>query len=154
MESFIGNTDLLNKSKTAFLCSRQVESTAVMRCYDWATEQQGKDVCVISGFQSPIEKDVLHFLLRCRIPVIMVLGRKMYSTLPSDLQQALDDNRLLIISTSDASRQSASTIRQRNLYILHHSDQIVFGHITPNGTLAHLAQEAKQLNKPIINLSV
>lgn len=41
---YLGNKALLNAHKTAFLCSRQVGSWAVLRCYDWAT-----DICKEEG---------------------------------------------------------------------------------------------------------
>jgi predicted Rossmann fold nucleotide-binding protein DprA/Smf involved in DNA uptake len=59
-----GNTELLKLHKTAFLCSRKVSASALLKCYDWAIKQREKEVCVISGFHSQIEKDVLHYLLK------------------------------------------------------------------------------------------
>lgn len=62
-ESF-GNTELLKLNKTAFLCSRQVSAATVLKCYDWAIVQRETGTCVISGFHSIIEKEVLHYLLK------------------------------------------------------------------------------------------
>jgi hypothetical protein len=31
-----GNTELLNFSKTAFLCSRKIPASVVLNCYNWA----------------------------------------------------------------------------------------------------------------------
>ena len=67
---YLGNKALLNAHKTAFLCSRQVGSRAVLRCYDWATDICKEEGVVVSGFQSKIERDVLHFLLRGNKPII------------------------------------------------------------------------------------
>ena len=61
---YLGNRELLETHKTAFLCSRRVSSPAVLRCYDWATEACRSDGVVVSGFQSRIERDVLHFMLQ------------------------------------------------------------------------------------------
>lgn len=68
-----------------------------MACYDWATQQRSAGRCVISGFHSQLEKDVLHFLLKGTQPVIMVLGRSLYKKLPEELIKPLEENRLLII---------------------------------------------------------
>lgn len=65
---YLGNKALLDAHKTAFLCSRQVSSVAVLRCYDWATDVCKVKGVVESGFQSKIERDVLHFLLCGKIP--------------------------------------------------------------------------------------
>lgn len=60
----IGNHDLLQLHKTTFLCSRRIPASVVLKCYDWAIEQREKGNCVISGFHSQLEKDVLHYLLK------------------------------------------------------------------------------------------
>lgn len=70
-----GNTALLKLPKTAFLCSRKVPDSVVLKCYDLAIEQREKGNCVISGFQSQLEKDVLHYLLKGHQPIILVLAR-------------------------------------------------------------------------------
>ena len=87
---YLGNRELLEAHKTAFLCSRRVSSPAVLRCYDWATEACRSDGVVVSGFQSRIERDVLHFLLQGQKPLIVVIARRMYTVLASELQSAMD----------------------------------------------------------------
>ena len=132
---YLGNKALLNAHKTAFLCSRQVSSMAVLRCYDWATDVCKKDGIVVSGFQSKIERDVFHFLLRGKKPIIIVLARKMYTAIPTEWQEAMDADRLLIISTApNAVRVSKAAADARNRYIAKLSDTIVFGYINPNGS--------------------
>lgn len=60
----IGNEGLLKLQKVAFLSSRNIAAQTVLACYDWATEQRKAGQCVISGFHSQLEKDVLHPLAR------------------------------------------------------------------------------------------
>jgi hypothetical protein len=73
--------DLLKLHKTAFLCSRKCPAAVVLKAYDWAIEQREKGICVISGFRSRIEKDVLHYLLKGTQPIIVALVRGMKKTL-------------------------------------------------------------------------
>ena len=61
---YIGNQQILSIQKTAFLCSRKIPASVVLKCYDWAIEQRVAGKCVISGFHSQIEKDVFHYLLK------------------------------------------------------------------------------------------
>lgn len=35
MKENLGNTDLIMLPKTAFLCSRQVPASVVLKCYEW-----------------------------------------------------------------------------------------------------------------------
>lgn len=136
---YLGNKALLDAHKTAFFCSRQVSSVAVLRCYDWATDVCKEEGVVVSGFQSKIECDVLHFLLRGKKPIIIVLARKMYATISSEWQEAMDANRLLIISTApNAVRVSKAAADARNRYIAELSDKIVFGYIHPDSALTFL----------------
>ncbi len=120
---YLGNKDLLKLPKTAFLASNTISSETVLRCYDWATEMRNQGKCVISGFSSKLEKDVLHFLLKGQQPIIMVLARRMYKVLPDELKEAVENNKLLIISISNATRQSRATAMTRNKYVCDIADE-------------------------------
>jgi predicted Rossmann fold nucleotide-binding protein DprA/Smf involved in DNA uptake len=137
----LGNIELLKLPKTAFLCSRRVPASVVLKCYDWATAMREAGLCVVSGFHSPLERDVLHFLLKGRQPVILVLGRAMYKQLPKELVKPLAEKRLLIISVSSAPRQSEQTADVRNRYIADIADRMVFGYLNPEGKLAELYRQ-------------
>ena len=79
---YLGNKELLNMQKTAFLASSTIPLDMVLKCYDWATAKH--EGCVISGFSSKMEQDVLHFLLKAKCPVILVLARFMYKVVPQN----------------------------------------------------------------------
>lgn len=145
MIEFLGNKELLNRSKTAFLCSRNVSSAAVLRCYDWATEMRKGHQVIVSGFQSKIEKDVLHFLLKGHQPVIIVIARKMYKQLPEEWQSPLDSGHLLIVSLAPKTlRTSTKTAYNRNRYIISIADTIVFGFISEGSSLQLLYEGNQQ----------
>ncbi len=84
MVTTFGNTDLLKLPKTAFLCSREIPASAVL-----------KGRCVIGGFHSPIEKDVFLFLLMGKQPVIMALARGMKKRMEPEFKVAVHEGRLL-----------------------------------------------------------
>jgi predicted Rossmann fold nucleotide-binding protein DprA/Smf involved in DNA uptake len=136
---YLGNTELLSMPKTAFLASSTIAPDEVLRCYDWATG--GHEGCVVSGFSSRLEQDVLHFLLRAKTPVIMVLARRMYKEIPEELKVPLEQGRLLIISTSTAARQSRITALARNRYICDMADQIMMVGVTDGSSLFGLQKE-------------
>lgn len=137
--TYIGEKQLLNLTMTAFLASSTIPPEMVLKCYDWATGQH--DGCVISGFSSKLEQDVLHFLLKAKCPVIMVLARRMYKEIPKQLQEPLEQGRLLIISTTTAVRQSKATALARNRYICELADTILFIGVTEQSSLYPLTQE-------------
>lgn len=138
---YLGNKKLLELRKVAFFCSRTVSSGAILRCYDWATQIADSGKVVIGGFQSKIEKDVLHFLLKGRQPVIIVIARQMYKELPDELTKPMHEGRLLIISTApNAVRVSKNTANKRNSYISEIADEIVFGYISKESSLNDIFQ--------------
>ncbi|NLL12053.1 MAG: DNA-binding protein [Fibrobacter sp.] len=147
-----GNKDLLGLRKIAFLCSRIVCSTAVLKCYDWAIEQMDKGNCVISGFQSQIEKDVLHYLLQGIQPIIIVLARGLTKRFEKTIQDALSANRVLIISlfSENITRPTADLARKRNRVMFEMADKIVLGYVNPNGELARLKEEYEARKEIII----
>ena len=147
---YAGNIELLQLPKTAFLSSRNISPPSVMACYDWATQQRSAGRCVISGFHSQIEKDVLHFLLKGTQPVILVLGRTLYKNLPDELIKPLEEERLLIVSVVSTPRQSEETAQRRNRYILDNADEVVFGSLDKAGKLYPLYEEIKENKKHII----
>ena len=143
-KDYFGNKDLLKLPKTAFLASNTISSETVLRCYDWATEMRRQGRCVVSGFSSKLEKDVLYFLLKGNQPIIMVLARQMYKVVPMDLKEALEQNRLLIISTSQAVRQSRATALARNRYVCEMADEIMLVGAAEGNSLFELTEQYKE----------
>lgn len=135
-----GYTGLLSLPKVGFLAASHVPSDEVMRCYDWAVQLAGSEQCVVSGFSSRLERDVLHFLLKGTCPIIVVLARRMYKAMPEEWQPAIDKGRMLIISTSDASRQSRQTAQLRNQYVAEISDIFYLVGAIGTSTLCQLQQ--------------
>jgi len=140
---YLGNKELLKLPKTAFLASSRIPVDLVLSCYDWASQTAQSEQCVVSGFSSHLEKEVLHFLMKGRCPIILVLARQIYKQIPSELQPLLDANRLLVISTSKAVRQSKATALARNRIICEMAEQIVFVGVDEKSSLFELKTEFK-----------
>ena len=145
---YLGNKELLKLPKTAFLASSTIPVDMVLKCYDWAVKMRDEGKCVISGFSSRLEKDVWDFLVKGKQPIILVLARAMYKTIPAELQPLLNSNRLLIISVSKAVRQSKATAHARNKYICEIADKILFVGVTDKSSLYPLRDIYK--NKHIL----
>jgi hypothetical protein len=138
--AYLGNKELMKLPKTAFLCSRKVPASVVLKCYDWAIEQREKGVCVISGFHSQIEKDVLHYLLKGKQPIILALARGLKEKLEPEFEKPLEQGRLLIITPFDKSikRVTEQTAATRNKLMIDLADQITIGYASPGGQLEEL----------------
>ena len=119
----------------------------MLKVYDLATDMRNRGECVVSGFCSKLEKDVLHFLLKGSQPIILVLARRMYKTIPLILQEALNENRLLIVSVSVSVRQSKITALERNKYICNMANKILFMGVTEESSLYDLQQNSSNKQK-------
>jgi len=151
IKEHVGNIKLLELPKTAFLCSRKVPASVVLKCYDWAIEQREKGHCIISGFHSQIEKDVLHYLLKGQQPIILVLARSLKEKIEPEFQKAIEQNRLLIITPFDKSvkRVTEKTAQTRNQLMIELADKITVGYVSKDGQLEELL---KQTNKTITKI--
>jgi predicted Rossmann fold nucleotide-binding protein DprA/Smf involved in DNA uptake len=148
----LGNIELLNSFKTAFLCSRKIPASIVLKCYDWAINQRVQGNCVISGFQSQIEKDVLHYLLKGNQPIIIALARGLKKKIEPELIKPLNEGRLLIISpfNDEVKRITEQTAMVRNKMMIELAEKIVVGYVTKGGLLEGILKET---TKPILEIA-
>ena len=119
METF-GNKDLLKMRKVGFLASRKISTLSILPTLDWALKiSKQKDIVIVSGFHSKMERDVLKILFQGECGIIVVLARGMYRKLPKQYEEAMLQNRLLIISYEKESvtRVSEATAHKRNDYV-------------------------------------
>ena len=139
----LGNKDLLMVHKTAFLCSRNFPATVVLKCFDWAIAQREAGQCVISGFHSRLEKDVLAYLLKGRQPVIVALARGMKARIEPELKTALANGRLLIITPfgRDKKRMTSDQACIRNVLMAKLAQEIVVGYASAGGNVELLLKQ-------------
>ncbi len=146
---YLGNTEILKHHKTAFISSQKCPASAILKSYDWAKQQRKEGNCIVCSNHSTIEKDVFEILLRGKQPLILVLPRSMKSRWEPDIETALSENRLLIISPfpdGEAMRITRETAAQKNKTIIQLSDHIVVGYKTPGGQLDGLLENAEFTN--------
>lgn len=100
---------------------------SVLPTLDWATEiSQREEVAVVSGFHSQMEKEVLKILLRGKCGIIVILARGMYRQVPKHYEEALQQNRLLLLSyeKDNVTRISEQTAHKRNKQVVSLSDEM------------------------------
>lgn len=146
IKELIGNKDLLNLPKTAFLCSRKVPARIVLKCYDWAIEQREAGNCIISGFHSQIERDVFHYLAKGTQPIIIAMARGIPDKLPLNLKKQVEDSRILIISpfAKNVTKVTIETASIRNQMMIKVADEIIIGYADPNGKLNQILQNTNK----------
>jgi len=150
IKEHIGNKALLELNKTAFLCSRKVPASIVLKCYDWAIKQREDGNCIISGFHSQIEKDVLHYLLKGNQPIIVVLARGLKQKLEPEFLEPIEKGRLLVITPFEGKirRVTTETAAMRNQMMMELADNITIGFASEDGMLI------KTINKSSIKKEI
>jgi len=150
IQGYKGNKELLHLKKTAFLCSRKIPASAVLKCYDWAIQQREKGNCVISGFHSKLERDVFHYLAKGEQPIILALPRGLKTRWVPELKEHLKSNRLLIVTPFDTKvkRVSKETASVRNRLMVDLADEIVIGYKKPGGNIEALFG-SMEIKKPL-----
>ena len=138
MDRYLGNPELLDQNLVAFFASRKTTEDIVKRAHKWAEEICQTDKVVISGFHSPLEKEVLQILLEHKHPVIIALGRALYKKVPPHLQSALDEGRLLFVSYRGYSRHSWNSAQQRNWAAADIADELYFTPFDKTSSLSTL----------------
>lgn len=147
----LGNTSLLSQSTHGFLCSRCTKSSAILPCLDWANEMAHGSTPVMSTFHSELESAVLDVLLRGTCPIILILGRRLYTDIPTKLKTALDTGRLLIVSLSNQQRITKESAFRCNEFICHNTSHLTFGFVSNNSSLFPLFQETQNKQCLIFN---
>ena len=103
--------------KVGFLASRKISTLSVLPTLDWAMQVcKQRDIAIVSGFHSLMERNVLKLLLQGQCGIIIVLARGMYRKLPKQYEEAMNQNRLLIISyeKETITRVSEESAHKRN----------------------------------------
>lgn len=124
---YLGNKELLKMRKVGFLASRKISTLSILPTLDWAMQvSKQKDIAIVSGFHSKMERDVLKIFLKGECGIIVVLARGIYRKLPKQYEEAMSQKRLLIISYEKESvtRISEATAHKRNDYVREIADEM------------------------------
>ena len=113
----IGNLEILNKKLLGFFCSVRCPGTIILKTYDLARSLRDAGITLISGFHSPIEKDVFDLLLCGSQPLVVCPARSIENMrIPNAWKEAIDNGRLLVLSPFEKKhkRVTASLSERRN----------------------------------------
>lgn len=151
--SVIGNEEILKNYKLAFFCSQKCPPDFILKIYDKTKEWRENNVCVISGFHTPVEKDVLQYLLKGEQPVIICPARSLDDyKLDAHIKREVDKGRVLIISKLQNKRISQKCSHLRNIFIAELADEIFAAYAEPGGTVQKICEYAWTLHKKVYSL--
>jgi predicted Rossmann fold nucleotide-binding protein DprA/Smf involved in DNA uptake len=148
----VGPAELLAARKVALFCSARTPGGAILRAHDAARRMRDEGVTVISGFQSPIEKECLQILLRGKQSIIICPGRAIESMrIPTACRAAFGADRILFLSPFNRQprRVTKESALQRNEVVAALADEAFVAHIAPGGQTARIVALLHQWQVPV-----
>ncbi len=130
----IGNESLWQREKTLFLTSRMAPLACYESIFRWV-ESFDRWQCAVCFNTSELEEEVLKALLVCHVPTTLVVTGKFHNTYNVQIEQALKENRLLILVLQREENDKGYTARLRNQYVIGQVQNIACGYINPNGSI-------------------
>lgn len=144
----------LTQPTLALLCSAQAPAGVLLAVHDLAQRWRQDGPVIMSGFQSLVEEEALTVLLRGPRPVVVWLARGPYRRVPEQLRPALDEGRLLIVSSFPVTiqRPTRATAQQRNRMLCAKADAVFIAHAAPGSSTATLAREVLESGKSLFTV--
>ena len=151
--AFLGNADLLAAKRLAVFCSVTCPASLILAAHDLAKALRASSAghVVVSGFHSPVEKEVLTVLLGGTQPVAKVAARGLEGMrVKRAYKGALKEGRLLFVSPFSAKhkRATAQGALYRNHVVAALADAVLFVHASAEGKTEALAKEVVAWGKP------
>lgn len=150
--SCMGNEAILQRDSIALYCSARCPGNLVIKSYDLAQKWRANNQSLISGFHSPIEREVLAIMLRSPTPVCMVLARGLPKRIRPEWRRALDEGRLLIISPFDVGvkRPTRQTATRRNQMVAQLAHSLFVAYAAPGSKTESFCRALIATGKPCL----
>lgn len=140
----IGSDRLLTSHKIGLLCSIQCPGDIILKTLDLMQELRNMEVCVVSGFHSPLEQECLKVLLNGSCGLIVCPARSLIGMrIPSEYREPLALERLLLLSAfgRNCSRKSKANADIRNKLVAAVSSVLLVPYASPGGKTEALCRE-------------
>ena len=146
----IGKIDILNRKLLGFFCSIKCPGDIILKTYDLARSIRNAGITLISGFHSPIEKDVFNLLLSGSQPLVACPARSIENMrIPNAWKEAIDTGRLLVLSPfkKKHKRVTASLSEQRNQIVALLASDAFLPYAAPGSRSENLCQDIIRAGK-------
>jgi predicted Rossmann fold nucleotide-binding protein DprA/Smf involved in DNA uptake len=153
----IGNLEILNEKLLGFFCSVKCPGGIILKTYDLALSFRDAGIPLISGFHSPIEKDVFDLLLSGSQPLVVCPARSIENMrIPNAWREAIDNSRLLVLSPfkKKHKRVTASLSEQRNRIVALLARDAFLPYAAPGSRSEHLCKNIISAGKQIFTFEV
>lgn len=150
--STLGNLDLLQKQALGIFVSVRCPGRFILQAHDLAQDLRRAGVPTISGFHSPVEREVLTILLRGEQPIVLCPARSLARMrIPKEYRVPLEAGRLLLLSPFDerVRRATVQTAQRRNQLVAALAEMVFIAYAAPGGKTEAFCKEVLAWGKPL-----
>jgi predicted Rossmann fold nucleotide-binding protein DprA/Smf involved in DNA uptake len=140
----IGNTNLLRTQKLGLLCSSKCPGKFILQTHDLMASLQGKNITVVSGFHSPVERECLNILLRHSVSIIVCPARSLSGMrIPSSWKDQIENGYMLVLSpfSKNYRRQTKNLADRRNRLVTALADKLFIPYAAQNSKILELVDD-------------
>jgi predicted Rossmann fold nucleotide-binding protein DprA/Smf involved in DNA uptake len=139
----VGSLELLAVQSLGILSSRRCPGSITLRMHDLANTLKLKEIVVVGGFQSPLERHCLEVFMTGRVRVVYAPARSLNRFRPrGEWRRLMEQGRLLVVSSS-ALTTRRPTVRDavaRNGFISALASVVLIPHAAPGSRTMAMAQ--------------
>ena len=153
---YIGNPEILSSNKLALFCSRKCPGAIIVETYHYAHILRSKNRTIISGFQTPMEKECLRVFLNGPQKLIICPARGLENIrIRPEWRKGLKTGRLLIVSPfpKEIRRATAQLSLERNRFVAELADEICVPYAAEGSKTAEFLKLIEKSGKEVFNLS-
>jgi predicted Rossmann fold nucleotide-binding protein DprA/Smf involved in DNA uptake len=150
-----GDRGLMEKEKIALFSSQFVPPDLVWPALDLANRLGQVDTCLVGGFQTLLEREILSVLIRGSASIIYCPARSLTRlTVPHSWRQAMDADRMALVSAAPIKLRRATrhTATNRNALVLGLANSVVIVHASPASRTFAIALAALDCGKQVYAL--
>ncbi len=154
--ALLGPTKLFEQQLVGLVCSAKCPGSIILQTYEMAKKLARSQGAVVSGFQSPLERECLRVFLREKHPVVVCLARCLHPLrLPKEWQSAIGNGAMLIISpfTKQPRRITVQSARKRNLVVVGLADKVWIPYAAPGSNTLALAERAITMKSSVLSFN-
>lgn len=140
---YIGERSILKGKTIGFLSSSKISLEHSLKCKEWVRQKIKNNEIIICGNINSIEREIVNILLDSKQLFILVLANGFKSNTNEKISQAIDENRILILTPfeEEVVAYTKETAHVRNRLIIKLSKELYVGTVSKGGNLDKLLQE-------------
>src|SRR4030067_3225980 len=151
----IGDPDILQSKSLAVFCSNKCPGNIILRTYDLMRQIRDREITVIGGFHSPMERECLNILLKGNQPVITCPARSIEGMrIRAEYKKPLKEGSLLFLSPfpEEEKRISSEKSLRRNYFVAALATSIFIPYAAPKSSTEMFCQEILKWGKQVYTI--